>query len=58
MSYKVRFEQCPHCREILDGPELEEHIEAQKRALQASKSLGLGFLVMALFIVVLMVLAL
>ena len=44
MRYKVIFDACPHCKDIPDGSNLEEHIQKYHDRLQANGKIGMIFL--------------
>ena len=57
MRYKVTFDECPHCKDISDGRELEEHIANYQHKLKANAKLGLVFLLISLLIAILLIAA-
>lgn len=57
MRYKITFDTCPHCKEVADGGELEEHIENYQNTLKGNSNLGAVFLVISILIAVLLLLA-
>lgn len=43
MRYKASLEECPHCKDIPDGPALEQHIQSHQDRMQANMRLGYVF---------------
>jgi len=56
--YKLIFDECPHCKDIQDGRDLEEYIDSYKNELKANARLGLVFLGVTIILVALLIIGL
>lgn len=56
-SFEAKLSTCPHCKNIIDGRELEQFKEQHQNELNGASDLGKYFIVAALLIGCLLMLA-
>ncbi len=57
MQFKIKFKECPHCKNIPDGAALDQHIRNYHHRLYANSKLGRVFIGASLLIGALVILA-